>query len=105
LRRAIVSGKATNSAARQNEALKMADPLTRDKTGAEIHHFSDGATPALSDFENKGLPLVYHRVGQRANNLGIISLDVRPNPEDPSQRAVFTSVANSSPEEQKTEIE
>ncbi len=105
LRRALQSSRVTDSPTRLNEALKMADSLTRDKTGAEIHLFSDGATPALSDFENKGLPLVYHRVGQRANNLGIISLDVRPNPEDASQRAVFTSVANASLEEQKTEIE
>ena len=34
-----------------------------------------------------------------------MSLEVRPNPEDTAQRAVFTSVANYSPEEQKTEIE
>src|SRR5439155_2402985 len=46
-----------------------------------------------------------HRVRQRANNLGIVTLDVRPNPEDPGRRAVFTSVANYSPEEQKSEIE
>src|SRR6185503_7415332 len=105
LRRAIQSSQVTDSPTRLNEALKMADSLTRDKTGAEIHLFSDGATPALSDFENKGLPLTYHRVGNRAHNLGIISLDVRPNPEDPAQRAVFTSVANSSPDERKTEIE
>ena len=83
----------------------MAESLTRDKTGAEIHLFSDGAAPGLSEVENKGLPLVYHRVGQRANNLGIVTLDVRPNPEDPGRRAVFTSVANYSPDEQKSEIE
>src|SRR5437762_6410555 len=83
----------------------MAESLTRDKTGAEVHLFSDGAAPGLSEIENKGLPLVYHLVGQRANNLGIVSLDARPNPEDPSRRAVFTSVANYSPDEQKTEIE
>ena len=105
LRRAIQASQATDSPTRLNEALKMADSLTRDKTGAEIHLFSDGAMPALSEFENKALPLTYHRVGQRANNLGIVSLDVRPNPEDANQRAIFTSVANASPEEQKTEIE
>ena len=105
LRRAIESGQVTDSPTRLVEALKMAESLTRDKTGAEVHLFSDGAAPGLSEIENKGLPLVYHLVGQRANNLGIVSLDVRPNPEDPGQRAVFTSVANYSPEEQKTEIE
>ena len=105
LRRALESCRVTDSPTRLTEALKMAESLTRDKTGAEIHLFSDGAAPGLSEVENKGLPLVYHRVGQRANNLGIVTLDVRPNPEDPGRRAVFTSVANYSPEEQKSEIE
>ncbi len=105
LRRAIESCRVTDSPTRLVEALKMAESLTRDKTGAEVHLFSDGAAPGLSEIENKGLPLVYHLVGQRANNLGIVSLDVRPNPEDSSRRAIFTSVANSSPDEQKTEIE
>src|SRR5438034_217036 len=105
LRRAIESCRVTDSPTRLVEALKMAESLTRDKTGAEVHLFSDGAAPGLSEIENKGLRLVYHVVGQRANNLGIVSLDVRPNPEDASRRAIFTSVANSSPDEQKTEIE
>ena len=105
LRRALESCRVTDSPTRLTEALKMAESLTRDKTGAEIHLFSDGAAPGLSEVENKGLPLVYHRVGQRANNLGIVTLDVRPNPEDPGRRAVFTSVANYSPDEQKSEIE
>ena len=105
LRRALESCQVTDSPTRLVEALKMAESLTRDKTGAEVHLFSDGAAPGLSEIENKGLPLVYHLVGRRANNLGIVSLDVRPNPEDPNQRAVSTSVANYSPEEQKTEIE
>lgn len=105
LRRALQSATVTDSTTRLNEALKMAESLTRDNNEAEIHLFSDGAAPGMKELENKGLRLVYHRVGQRANNLGIISLDVRPNPEDPAQRAIFASVVNFSPEEQKTEIE
>ena len=105
LRRAIESSQVTDSPTRLHEALKMAESLTRDNVSAEIHLFSDGAVPALTEFENKGLPLVYHRVGRRANNLGIVSLDVRPHPEDPAQRAIFAGVTNPSAEEQRTEIE
>src|SRR5438874_7307140 len=105
LRRALELCRVTDSPTRLVEALKMAESLTRDKTGAEVHLYSDGAAPGLSEIENKGLPLVYHLVGQRANNLGVVSLDVRPNPEDSTQRAIFAGVANDSPEEQKTEIE
>jgi len=81
LRRAIQSCEVTDSSTRLNEALKMAESLTRDNNDAEVHLFSDGAAPGMKELENKGLRLVYHRVGQSANNLGIVTLDVRPNPE------------------------
>jgi len=105
LRRAIQSATVTDSTTRLNEALKMAESLTRDNNDAEVHLFSDGAAPGMKELENKGLRLVYHRVGLGANNLGIVSLDVRPNPENPDQRAIFSSVANFFPDEQKTEVE
>ena len=63
----------------------MAESLVRDRgkdSNPEIHLFSDGAVPDTSEFDNKALPLIYHRVGQGANNLGITALDVRANPED-----------------------
>ena len=50
--------------------------------------------PELAEFENKALPLIYHKVGQRADNLGITALDARANPEDASQRAIYVNVAN-----------
>jgi hypothetical protein len=105
LRRAIQSAGVTDSTTRLNEALKMAESLTRDNNDAEVHLFSDGAAPGMKELENKGLRLVYHRIGEGANNLGIISLDVRPNPDDPNQRAIFASVANASPEERQTGVE
>jgi hypothetical protein len=49
--------------------------------------------------------LSFHRIGQRANNLGITTLDVRPNPENPAQRAIFTSVVNYSTNAQQTGLE
>lgn len=105
LRRAIGASRVSDSPTRLVEALKMAESLTRDKSGAEVHLFSDGAAPGLVELQDKGLPLVYHLAGKRANNLGIVSLDVRPNPEDPGQRAVFVGVANCSAEDQTTRVE
>src|SRR5436190_1262298 len=105
LRRAINSCAAIDSPTRLGEAFKLADTLIRNQTDAEIHLFSDGAAPNLAEFENKNLPVIYHRVGQRQNNLGIVSLDVRANPEDPAQRAIFASVGNFSTNTQQTELE
>jgi hypothetical protein len=108
LRRALESCKCSDGPTRLIPALKMAESLVRDlnpTTGPEIHLFSDGAVPELNEFENKALPLVYHRVGKGANNLGITALDVRANPEDARQRAIYTSVGNFSPESKQTDLE
>ncbi|MBE0543135.1 MAG: VWA domain-containing protein [Verrucomicrobia bacterium] len=95
LRRALQACEPSDSPTRLVPALKMAESLVRAEGGsAEIHLFSDGAVPELSEFENKALPLVYHKVGQRADNLGITALDARANPEDATQRAIYASVAN-----------
>ena len=108
LRRALQACICSDGPTRLIPALRMAESLVRDldpKTGPEIHLFSDGAVPELSEFENKALPLIYHRVGKSANNLGIIALDVRANPEDARQRAIYASVANYSPDSQQTDLE
>ena len=108
LRRALQSCTCSDGPTRLIPALKMAESLVRDldpRTGPEIHLFSDGAVPELNEFENKALPLVYHRVGKGANNLGITALDVRANPEDARQRAIYASVANVSPDTRQTDLE
>jgi Ca-activated chloride channel homolog len=108
LRRALQACTCSDGPTRLIPALRMAESLVRDldpKTGPEIHLFSDGAVPELNEFENKALPLVYHRVGKGANNLGITALDARANPEDVRQRAVYASVANFSPDDRQTDLE
>ena len=100
LRRAIESCAPSDAAAGLADALKTAGAFTYEKRGeeevtsGEIHLFSDGAVPALTELENKNLPVVYHRIGQVGNNAGIVSMEVRANPENPKERAVFVAVAN-----------
>jgi Ca-activated chloride channel family protein len=94
LRRALQTCQPADSPTRLVPALKTAESLVRDRRSAEIHLFSDGAVPELVEFENKALPLIYHKVGTRADNLGITALDARANPEDATQRAIYASVAN-----------
>lgn len=105
LRRALMACAPSDSPTRLVPALKMAESLVRDRKGAEIHLFSDGAVPELSEFENKALPLVYHKVGKSCNNVGITALDVRANPENASQRALYVSVANFSSHRVDTDLE
>lgn len=105
LRRAIESAEATDSPTRLGEALKLAQTLIQNNNKAEVHLFSDGASPNLEEFENKGLPLIYHKIGERGSNLGIVNLEVRQHPEDPTQRAIFTTVANTSSNAFETQVE
>ncbi len=111
LRRALQSCAVSDAPTRLAEALKTASAFTYEKRGeeevafGEIHLFSDGAFPPLGELENKNLPLVYHRVGQSGNNAGIVSLDVRANPEDPRQRAVFVGIGNFSTNKIETDVE
>lgn len=105
LRRALEACKASDCPTRLTEALKLADTMVRNKKNAEIHLFSDGVAPGLTDFENSGLRVIYHRIGQRCNNLGITTLDIRANPENRQQRALYTSVVNFSTNAMETELE
>ncbi|RME95335.1 MAG: VWA domain-containing protein [Verrucomicrobia bacterium] len=94
LRRAINACEPIDGPGGLAEALRLAQSLTRDRVDAAIHLFSDGAVAGLDEFENAGLNLLYHRVGESADNRGIVALDVRPHPEDPTRQAVFVTVLN-----------
>lgn len=94
LRRAIEGARVTDSPTRLAEALRVAETLIRDRPDAEIHLFSDGAIPGLAEFETRDLRLVFHRVGKGGRNAGIVAFDVKPNPEDPTKRALFLALAN-----------
>jgi hypothetical protein len=105
LRRALQACVCSDGPTRLVPALRMAESLVRDQKDAEIHLFSDGAVPELREFENKALPLVYHRIGKSGNNQGIVALDVRANPENARQRAIYVSVANFASNGVATELE
>ncbi|HTG44448.1 MAG TPA: VWA domain-containing protein [Verrucomicrobiae bacterium] len=105
LRRAIESAQPSDSPTRLHDAVKLAETLIQNNVQAEIHLFSDGATDSLSDFENKGLPVVYHQAGTRHVNVGIVNLDVRSNPDNPAQRAVFATLLNASTNRQQVQAE
>lgn len=105
LRRAITAAAVTDSTTRLAEALRVAETLTRERADAEVHLFSDGAGVDLSEFAAKDLRLVFHRIGERAENAGIVAMDVKANPENPSQRAIFAAVANYSLTSREVQME
>jgi Ca-activated chloride channel homolog len=111
LRRALQSCAASDAPTRLAEALKTAAAFTFEKRGeeevvsGEIHLFSDGVAPDLAELANKNLPLIYHRIGRSDDNAGVVGLDVRANPEDPSRRAVYARIANFSAQPRRVDVE
>jgi hypothetical protein len=111
LRRALQSCTPADAPTRLADALKTAGAFTFEKRGeetvasGEIHLFSDGAAPDLGEVANKNLPLIYHRVGQSGNNAGVVRIDARPNPENPSQHAVLAGIVNFSTNTIQTDAE
>ncbi|MBI3867600.1 MAG: VWA domain-containing protein [Verrucomicrobia bacterium] len=111
LRRALDSCAASDSGTRLAEALQTAAAFTYEKKGeetrvsGEIHLFSDGASVDLGELANKNLPLIYHRVGGEGRNLGIVSMDVRADPEDPTRRLVLANVFNASASRELAQVE
>jgi len=111
LRRAIRSCEPSDAPTRLAEALKTAAAFTFEKRGeesvttGEIHLFSDGAANDLDQVANQNLPLVYHKVGQGGDNLGLVALDVKANPENAQERAIFAAVANTGTNRLTSDIE
>ena len=94
LRRAIRGIEVTDGPTRLLDAVKLSETLVKDQPSSEIHLLSDGAVSDLGDIEKADLPLSFHQVGERGNNVGLVSMDVRPNPEEPSSRAIFSNIVN-----------
>lgn len=105
LRRAIESAEITDATTRLKEALKMAESLIKNRGDAEIHLFTDGAVKDLEDSGEKAAQIVYHQIGKTGNNVGIVTLDVRANPQNAAQRALYTSIVNYSSNQHQLSLE
>lgn len=105
LRDALESCEPTDSGTRLIEALKLAQTLIMNRPDTEIHLFSDGAGGELEDFHIQDLPVEFHKLGESSENLAVVTMDVRMNPEDASQRAIFASVVNYGEESRNATIE
>ena len=94
LRKALNQSKATDSSTRLLDSIKLAQNLSRNRPKVEVHLFSDGVSSDLDEFELQDLNLVYHSLGKGGDNLGIVSLEVRPHSEHSNQQSVFASIMN-----------
>ena len=104
LKKALDQVKVTDSPTRLLEAIKLSQNLSRNRPKVEVHLFSDGVSSDLDAFELQDLNLEYHRLGKGGGNLGITSLEVRPNPEQVGQQSVFATIGNFSTNTMSSEV-
>jgi len=105
LKRAIDTIQVSDTSTYLLDAFKLAQTLTKNQEYAEVHLFSDGAASDLNEFEPEDLNVHYHPIGSRGHNVGIVSMDVRPNPDDASTRAIFAGIVNYSTNRQDVIVE
>ena len=95
LRRAIRAAQPQDTGGAMDDAWRLAVSLARNQTEAEAHLFSDGAFTLAPDLPTY-LPLRYHPIGTRANNVGITSLEVRRTSGSSADAEIFLAVENTS---------
>jgi hypothetical protein len=83
--------KQTDETGDLHEALLLATELAKAQQGSEVVVISDGGG-AGGAIDQKQARIRYLRVGQRANNVGIVAMNTRPLPG--GRQELFASVAN-----------
>jgi hypothetical protein len=83
--------KQTDETGDLHEAMLLAAELAKGQQGSEVVVISDGGG-AGGEIDPMSTRIRYVRVGQRANNVGIVAMNTRPMPG--GQQELFASVAN-----------
>jgi hypothetical protein len=131
LRRAVESIKPTQRTTRLEEALSLADSLANPSRSTddaasrpagedpakartyvaaegmptEVFLYSDGRFPDVSDFNLGNLSVQYQKMGEGAENVGIVTLNAARDDRDPGRLLVFAQVANYKSEAVNAKIE
>jgi hypothetical protein len=110
LRRAIDDVRETDSAGGLADALRLAEQIARAEHDAAIVVISDGggspppSEAAASSSAVPGMKLRFVRVGVRADNAGIVSMNARPL-QGGIQQELFAAIANFGPRDRDIGVE
>lgn len=91
---AIGQARPGSTSTNMRDAVILALSLLKNKPHPAIDIVSDGAFGDLGAFGGTAVPIRLLPVGARANNLGVVSLQVRADPQNRSQSEAFVRVRN-----------
>jgi von Willebrand factor type A domain/Aerotolerance regulator N-terminal len=113
LKSAIASVRETDTSGRLSDALRLAEEIAKTERDAGIVVIGDGGVSeavreaprtALDAVAKGGITTRFARVGQRADNVGIVALNARPVTSGRT-RDLFASIANFSDRERSFTVE
>lgn len=111
IRRAIDSIKAADTKTNIRDALMIAKSLSPDDVEAavavrdlEIILLSDGKITDVDELGARATSLVYRRVGETDDNLGLVAFNVRPPAEGQEDHQTFVLIHNSGGAEATTTV-
>lgn len=83
VRKALETLEPSDEPGRLLPAMRLAEALVRHQPEARLELFTDGTAVDWDEGYARALPLTEHRVGVAGNNLGVVSCELRMDPEPP----------------------
>ena len=108
LRRAIARARPADTTTNLRDAVLLAASLggsSMQHSGNRIYLLSDGAIPDLDEIDTRSSEVQFVRIGTRAENVGIVALDVRRAFKEDGRYQMFVAVRNFSPTAKKCNLE
>jgi Ca-activated chloride channel homolog len=108
LRRAITRAEPRETATNLRDAILLAVSVAGtgvQNQGSRIYVLSDGAFPEMEELDTRGSEVQFVKLGTRADNIGIVAMDVRRPLRDQSGYQMFLAVRNFSPSAKKCNVE
>lgn len=105
LRRAIREAQPRDTTTNLRDAALLAASVAGQQQGGRIFILSDGAFPEMDELDTRGSEILFEKIGQRRDNVGIVAMDVRRSFTDTGAYQLFLAVRNYGPKTQKCNIE
>jgi hypothetical protein len=105
LRGAIQRAEARDTTTNLRDAVLLAASVAGQQQGGRIYILSDGAFPEMDELDTRGSEVLFEKIGERHNNVGIVAMDVRRSFSDAGGYQLFMAVRNYGPEARKGNIE
>jgi Ca-activated chloride channel family protein len=105
LLRALKNAQPVETGVNMAEAVALASAILAPFAAPTIEVFTDGGFPEPRDIDTGRARLQYHTVGTRAENAGIVAVDLREDRDAPGRFDLFVALRHNSDREKRYTVE